>query len=164
MSVAYSGSIKYFKAFLQILQIWASENVGSDIEVDFDKLWEYVSSEKGVVRKLINTDRDNSEDALFELVEQDIIEGCPVWEFLVLSDWTKRMLEIEFSHTVAQANIEYADYMKQFVCPNCSDLVITETPFGTIYRCNSKERRLKMPHSERVFELKKTCKFYKEKT
>lgn len=162
MSAPYSGSIKYFKAFLQILEIWASENVGNEIEVDFEKLWAYVSSENGILRKVINTDRNNSEEALFKLVENDIIDGCPVWEFLIIPEWTKRMLEIEFSKTIEQAKIDNINYLKQFICTTCEHLITTELSLGTVHRCNCRERR-GIVDFERVFELQKKCKFYKEK-
>lgn len=155
-------SITLFKNYFEFLQFFAGENIGNEIEIDFEKLWDYVSSENCLINSMI---RDNgfSKNDYYKSIEEDIINGAPIWDFYILSDWTKSMVKLDFESRVENTIKENEDYEKQFLCFRCIHFNEHVASFGVARRCYN-ETLMRLHRNERCwFSLKKKCKYFKEK-
>ena len=98
MSARFNGL--YLKAFLDFVGVWASEEVGSDVDVDFLALFDDVTSGSFQFRQNFEYDHEWTEEVAYEkvmeYVGQQVIDGFPVWKYLKISAWTKAMLEVSF--------------------------------------------------------------------
>lgn len=125
----------YLKAFLQFIETWASEEIGSNVEVDFVKVFKYLTSERFFFQEFENSG-DLSEEELYEValksVEAKVLAGFPVWEYLRMSDWTKRMLEVTFQ---SEADKELSEAKKKYPCLSCRFFSITRYAMGDKDHC-----------------------------
>ena len=154
-------SITLFKNYFEFLQFFASENIGNEIEIDFERLWDYVSSTECLLDTKIR-DEGFSKNDYYKLIEEDIIQGAPIWDFFVLSDWTRNMLRIDFESRIEDSIKEQEEYEKQFLCFKCTYFHEYVASFGVARRCYN-ETLMRLHRHERCwFSLKKKCKHFRE--
>ena len=103
-----------------------------------------------------------SKDDIFSKLEELLIQGMPIWEMFNIDDWLKKSL---MDILKDEAEEEFKELKKKYVCFRCSYYSISETPFGLLERCNCKERKRELFRlSRESFELQKKCKWLKEIT
>lgn len=137
----------YLKAFVQFVEIWAGEEIGSSAEIDFVKVFRYLQSERFFFREFENTG-DATEDELYELalrsVEQKVILGFPIWEYLKVSPWTMNMLKVSFEKDAEEVfNVD----KKKYPCLTCRYFSIERFSIGDKDKCSNEE---KLAYWERV--------------
>lgn len=137
----------YLKAFLQFVEIWAGEEVGSSAEIDFVKVFKYLQSERFFFQEFENT-KDLPEDKLYEIalksVEQKVTGGFPIWEYLKVSPWTMNMLKVSFDK---EAEAEFNANKKKYPCLTCRYFSLQHFTMGDLDKCSNKE---KLAYWERV--------------
>jgi hypothetical protein len=139
-------------AFIKFAEIWANNNIGNNIQVDYNYLINYVHSDNFAFHQGWKL---NDMDDCFKSIEKQILDGFPIWDFFVIPEWTRNMLEKEY-----QAEIEAE--RSPYVCFRCKYFVEKLTSFGTIYRCKFKQEVKNLTYSKGRFDLKESCKNFKE--
>jgi hypothetical protein len=128
----------FLQAFIEFISVWANEEVGSNVEIDFIKLYRYVSDEHFFLRHF-DASKAGEEEA-FELalkkVEDLVLTGFPVWEYLKVPEWTMAMLEKTFR---AEAKAEWDAATKRYPCLTCGSFSQTHCSLGSIDECNNEE-------------------------
>ena len=152
----------YIKSLLCFVEVWASEEICSDAEVDFSTVFQDVSSDAFHLRHLDYSagDDDEVERKVLELIEERVIEGFQIWKYLKLPEWTKSMLERSFA--VEQESV-FEKAKKKYPCLTCGKFKMDRCPLGTRDVCmdEAKVKSLKEKHrAERwvfSFEEIKSC-------
>jgi len=113
-------------AFVKFAEIWANNNIGSNIQVDYDRLISYVKSDKFT---FLDGWQLDSLDDCFREIEEMLLDGFPIWQLFVISEWTSRMLEETFAQDIKKAQ-------EPFLCLTCTYFDTRETSIGTLSKCN----------------------------
>lgn len=138
--------LKYYNAMKEFLLIFASEHIGQ-AELDIDKIAEFLCSGRFLV-KMFNTEDD---EEIYKLLENETLAGLPIWDFFILSDWTREILEKNFKQEV---KIEFDNLKKKYKCYTCKYYHIRDTEFGILEKCKFKKRE--------NFKIKKECINYEK--
>lgn len=142
--------LNFYSAMIDIVQIFGNTEVGT-CEVDEDAVARYCLSNKYIIDMWGIYDKED----IYKKITDDILSGMHVWEFLKISDWTKRMLEESFAQ-------EVDDYRSNYKCFTCRYFKERHTSFGTLYECNYSKVKQDWRRRDRYIEPKKRCKNYEE--
>jgi hypothetical protein len=154
----------YIKAFIDFITIWGQTEISSDCEIDFIILFNYVQSDSFLFKHLEIREADSEKlyIACMKELEQEVLDGFPLWHFLKISDKLKDILDKQLEDSENKR-------LKCYLCFNCKFLHIDKTSLGDMYDCDNTEncKRLeKVHHFERwhfsPFTIKK-CKFFENK-
>ena len=156
--------LEFYEVLREFLGCYASEHIG-EATLDLEAISTFMESDKFLfVYKLEHTDKE----ALFKLFEEQVLEGYPVWEFFNISDWSKRMCEINFKKDINEKKDEEA---KIYKCPTCRFLEIRHTSIGSRLKCKGRKFESRMEEIEFIMangreldhldEYQKECKLYK---
>ena len=159
--------LQVFNAFCEFLTIFASQEIG-DVELDIDAISNYMCSGRFVMKFGSLATVDDSaftEDDIYQTLEQDILDGMPVWDFFKLSDYTKEILESSFKQ---EREREFAELQDKYMCyRNCKWYELNNTSVGLFESCNcykdSTSNRRCVKLQPRGFEQRETCNYYKYK-
>lgn len=143
--------LRFYQGIVDIVKIFGETEIG-DCEVDEEAVAKYVASFKFAS----DTWGLESKDEIYQKITDDIINGWPVWEFLKISDWTKRMLEKSFAE---EAIKERQELERKYKCYTCKYLNESQTSLGVLQKCMRPMERFKMERRD-YFEPKKRCKYY----
>ena len=143
--------LRFYQAIVDIVKIFGETEIG-DCEVDEEAVANYINSLKFV---------DDmwgiaSKEDIYKKLTDDIIDGFPVWEFLKISDWSKRMLECSFNNSVEQ---ERKRLEKTYQCFTCKYLEESDTSLGIYRKCHRPKERFEMKRRD-YFEPLRRCKSY----
>ena len=147
--------LNFYEVLKEFLEIYANEFIGNNTSINLENVAQYLNSNKYLARFKINS---YTKDEIFKILEEDIVNGFPIWQLLNVSDWTKNILELEFASTV---NKELEDNKNKYKCLTCKYYEEKHTSFGTILKCNVPKSRY-----DRIFDRgtleswKKKCKDY----
>lgn len=151
----------FYSAIIDIVQIFGEAELGS-CEVDEESIVEYCMSYKFSVDNYIYN--VNTKEDMYQKITDDILNGMPVWEFLKVSDWTKRMFEKSF---VEEKELKYYKLCKKYKCYTCQYYKASETDIGVFEKCIYKNRvkgeeYRTLTLRERGFVPKGKCVNYKQ--
>lgn len=143
----------YFLAVKEIVELFAEQEIGSRCEINIPAVISYIES-----MKFVNDSWGlRTKEEIYQLVTDDILSGYPVWNLLNMSEWTKSMVEREF--TIQQQKIK-EELKKKYKCYTCKHFVEQKTSIGILKSCN-------MPRDDRFrlkrrgeFEPVKRCNYY----
>lgn len=148
--------VKITSAIREMLEIFAEQEIGYDVEIDDDALASYIDSNKGFADYFLA----NTKEEIYDVFLKQILNGYPVWQLLKLSDWTKNMLQREFQKEIDE---EEQEMKKRYACLTCKYYSYTETSLGRLPKCHG-ESWIKDEfgfRKERV-KLRKQCKRYEK--
>lgn len=149
--------IKISGAIREILEIFVSQEIGENVEVDEDALAEYMDS----YRCIADYFDANTKDKMYEVFLNQVLAGYPVWQLLKLSDWTKNMLIREFN---AELEEEKRKAQKTYACLRCKHYSYDDVSLGRIHKCHGNSKILKSDGFAHLFELRKTkCKDFEKR-
>lgn len=154
-----ASSIKLFKHYYEFLQFFASENIGESVEIDFEKLFAYVSSESCKISVLIRKDTIEN-DEYYKLIEEDIIAGSPIYDFFILSQWTRDMLKKDCESRSEETELEHDQFKQQYKCYSCKYFREHVASFGTAQKCVNEILVQKHRYERSWFTLRKKCKYF----
>jgi len=145
--------LNIYSAIRDILVIFADSEIGGEYEFNNDVIARYLDG-----KAIVDFWECNTKEEIYERFTQDIINGYPVWQMLILPEWTKGMIEKSFAEEV---NKEEEEAKKIYKCLTCKHFCKSTTRFGMHYSCKRPLKRMGMrePRSG-PFELKKACKYY----
>lgn len=152
----------FLEAFIGFIEVFASENIGGDFQLDYGKILNYISSHRFELRDGWEI---NTLDDCYQMIEQWVLDGEPIWHFLKLSTWTKEMLNREF---LSEAALQKQQDMKKFKCLTCANLKTRTCSLGTIYDCKYRQDQRERCgcHSRESFDpykIRNNCKGYNPK-
>jgi hypothetical protein len=159
MSKEFEHKYLFLEAMIRFTEIFANEHLG-DCKVDIAKVIQFAESPAFKLRVAWEC---KTLDDYYKLVEEMVLEGFPIWEYLKISEWTKNILHKEF---VNEVKTEEETRQKKYKCYSCEYFKETNTMLGTLYKCNKpKENQgmLKVNRNKEIFEFKTRCKDFKER-
>lgn len=147
--------LKFYNVLVDFLRIWGNNNIGN-VEINLEKVTEYLLSG----RWMVDGYDLRTEDDMYKFVEDEILNGMPIWEFFTVSDWTRGILEKSFKQEVEQIQIEME---QKYDCMTCKYYKVRESDFGISQECKRPRERFDLFRS--FFELmeKGKCEFYERK-
>ncbi len=153
--------LNIYSAIRDILVIFADSEIGGEYEFNNDVIARYLDG-----KAIVDYWECNTKEEIYERFTQDIINGYPVWQMLILPKWTKNMVEKSFQAEIKQKEIKAKQTYKCLTCKYYKEDI---TSFGVHQSCN-KDKTTKENHQGREirflparkgpFELKKSCKYY----
>lgn len=150
-------------AIIDMLKIFADTEIGGQYEINYEVLSQYVES----IRCVSDYFEANTKEEIYERFTKDIYARLPVWQFLILPEWTRKMVEKSFAEDVKQTEEEFK---KKYKCFTCKYFKMQETSIGMFYDCKYEEmntpitrrfgtygREHRVHKRQEPFELKKRC-------
>ena len=101
-------------AMIDMLRLFADNEIGGQYEINFDKLCNYIDS----IRCVSDYFECDTEEDVYNKFTEDIYNGLPVWRFLILPEWTANMVEKSFN---TECQNEYEQLLKTYKCLSCVD-------------------------------------------
>lgn len=142
------------ESMIKFAENFGNENLG-ECEVDILKILNFADSE---YFKLMLAWDCITQDDYFVLIEKMVLEGFAIWDFLKISDWTRKILDKEFAQEEIKREQEIQN---KYICYKCQYFSQHETSLGIIYKCNkprnNKSMRTIMTPRNRVFEPVEKC-------
>lgn len=148
----------YLLAIKDILEIFAEQELGCTYDLNIPVILNYMDSDRFVVNCIEATTKED----IYQLMTDEILNGYPVWDLLVIPEWTKKMLDKGFE---TKAKIEEENQKKKYKWLTCRSFEENETGFGTFCRCTFKEEKAQRTRHFELkrhgpFELKTICNNY----
>lgn len=143
-------------AMIDMLRLFADNEIGGQYEINFDKLCNYIDS----IRCVSDYFECDTEEDVYNKFTEDIYNGLPVWRFLILPEWTANMVEKSFN---TECQNEYEQLLKTYKCLTCKYYKEQKTMMGILPKCTFKVRDgHKLPRTHKPFDLRKSCKNYEK--
>jgi hypothetical protein len=118
----------FFEAIRDFVVLYARNNIGSRIEVNIEEIAKYLTSDRFMFHVQINY---QSKEKMLEMVENDLLNGMPIWKFLKLSKFQYKHLKEEFEEIVEKQKEKKEIYK----CDDCIFYKNQETSIGKILSC-----------------------------
>lgn len=146
-------------AMIDMLRLFADNEIGGQYEINFDKLCNYIDS----IRCVSDYFECDTEEDVYNKFTEDIYNGLPVWRFLILPKWTANMVEKSFN---AECQNEYKQMEKTYKCLTCKYFKEQKTIMGILPKCTydagSGRTDLRRTSAHKPFNIKKRCKNYEK--
>lgn len=139
----------FYSSVIDIVQIFGETELGS-CEVDEEAVAQYCMSDRFWSDNFTGC---NKED-FYQKITDDILSGMPVWEFLKVSDWTKRMLEQSF---VEEKELKWRELCKKYKCYTCQFYNAVETGIGLHESCTYEKEQQKNRREFRDWRVRRDC-------
>lgn len=123
----------FIEGLVRFLSIYAETEIGEGIQIDITKVALHVNSARFENDDLYCIE---SIDDVYRLLEQLTITGLPIWRFLRLTDYQKRIFESGYSELLVSAKMKAA---AERPCYGCIWFDESETPFGMLRKCRKPE-------------------------
>lgn len=123
----------FIEGLVRFLGIYAETEIGEGIQIDITKVALHVNSARFENDDLYCIE---SIDDVYRLLEQLTIAGLPIWRFLRLTDYQKRIFESGYSELLVSAKMKAA---AERPCYGCIWFDEFETPFGVLRKCRKPE-------------------------
>lgn len=144
---------QFFSAICNIVQIFGETELGT-CEVDEETVAEYTMSNHFIAHLF----SCNTKEEIYEKITEDIVNGFPVWQFLKVSDWTKKRLETTYETEQAK---KWEALRKKYYCYTCKYYKAKDTSIGLLEECANKKDRFKLERRG-CFSPKTSCVYYKK--
>jgi len=123
-----------YNAIIDILRIYADTEIGGQYEFNTEAIAEYLES----FACGVNYFECKTPEQVYEKFTQDILNGYPVYEMLILPEWTRNMIIKEYKQEAIAAKHELERKYKCYTCEYFEEKYI-EAFGGCVYRCNHKK-------------------------
>lgn len=149
-----------YEAITDILRVFISSEIGTDVEFDNEVIAEYIGSANCRVHFW---DSKTKED-IYKQFTDDVLNGYPVWDMVKLPEWTRKMVEKSFQAEQADA-LEKAK--KKYRCLTCKYYYEKHTQLGVLRKCIHERCCVNtnpIGHRKGVLmQLRRVCKLYSRK-
>jgi hypothetical protein len=130
----------FLEGYIRFAEIFAQNELGS-MEIDIAKLALYVFSPEF---KYQMTYQIKNIDDVFKIIEEDILNGMPIWRYFKCS---KRIMQI-FEDTFRRDTEEEEQKIKEkYMCKRCKHLQEKYHDLGHYCVCRSRQREYKLGRS-----------------
>ena len=119
---AEEKGILLFKHFVQFLELYGAENYGECFEVNWPKVFKFCNSYhlldfREDLEEIVYSDNDEIfRDRCFKWIEDQILNGYPVFELFNLNDHLSSILRNEYRLSEIEKDKRYFNSMKCFKC------------------------------------------------
>lgn len=119
--------ILLFKHFVRFLEIYGAENYGERFEVNWPKVFKFCNSYhlldfREDLEEIVYSDNyEVFRDRCFKWIEDQILNGYPVFELFKLDDHLFSILRDEYRLSEIEKDKEYFNYMKCYRCKHFYD-------------------------------------------
>ncbi len=120
----------FLEGLIRFLDIYVQTEIGEGIQIDIMKVALHINSPSFENDDLYLI---KSIDDAYDLLEQLVIAGLPIWRFLRLSDYQSQLFESGYSELCVTAKMKAAD---ERPCYGCIWYEETDTFLGPLKRCN----------------------------
>lgn len=155
MELGVENKYLFLEAMIRFAEIFANENIGN-CEVDIAKIVYFAESKQFKFRVAWDC---KTIDDYYKLIENMVLDGFPIWDFLKISDWAKNMLNREFERQLSE---EERYRKKIYKCYSCDYFEEHKTSLGILRKCNKPKDRRRISPNRESFEFKKSCKDFKK--
>ena len=150
-----SKQLFFFEAVKEILELFCQIEIGSECELNYDVIANYLMSEKFYSEFWSITEKEE----IYKIVTDDIINGLPIWNFINMSDERRKII-------VGNEAKKKEEEKNKYLCSSCEyNSCFYEAPskynfdeftgFSNKYNCSKTNDTLREP--------KKECKNYVKK-
>lgn len=158
------AEIKYltiYSAIRDILTIFADSEIGGEYEFNNEVISSYLKN-----KAIVDYWECETKEDIYARFTKDVENGYPIWQMLILPEWTKNMVEKSFQEEMKQEEIKAKQTYK---CLTCKYYKETITSFGVHRSCNKNKMSEEKRHGREIkfstvrngpFKLKKSCKDY----
>ena len=126
----------YLEGLIRFLEIYAETEIGGEIELDIAKIALFVNSATFENDDLYSI---HTVEDVYRLCEELALLGLPLWRFLKLSDYQKRIFESGYHELLLSLKKKSTDEKS---CYGCIWYRETETMFGILRECKRPETSL----------------------
>lgn len=88
----------FLEAMIRFTEIFGNENIGN-CEVDISQVISFAETQQ--FQLMMSWDCHTLDD-YYKLIEDMVLDGFPIWNFLKISDWTKDMMKREFQKVLQE--------------------------------------------------------------
>lgn len=148
--------LQFYEVLKEFLELYSNEFIGNNASINIENVARYLNSGRYLTRFKLEK---FSKDELFKEFENDVLNGYPIWELLNISNWTRKILELEFKKNIKN---ELIKNIKKYKCLTCKYYEENHTPYGLIIKCNiPKPNDLMMIFDDGILHnLKEKCNDY----
>ncbi len=143
----------FLEGYIKFAEIFAESELGN-MEVDIAKLALYVFSPEFVYHTTYKI--ENIED-VYKMIEEDILNGMPIWRYFKCSDWTLSMLEKQFKNDIDE---EEKRIKEKYICKRCKHFKEDYKDLGHYSVCKSRQRQIEKGRDYHDYKKIKTCKYF----
>lgn len=103
-------SIILFKHFIDFLEIWGQENYGENIEIDWFKVHNFTTKynlldfREDLEDIVFEENEEVFRDKVYKWIEDQVLNGYPIWRLFKLNKWLNDKLEKEFNDEIVKEN------------------------------------------------------------
>jgi len=145
----------FLEAFIKFAEIYANNELGN-MEVDIQKVGEYVYSTNFAYQ---NNFKIESVYDCFKLIEDDILNGMPIWRFMKCSEKQLSILENNFNNVIQEAEQKLID---TYICKSCNYLKEEHLDLGYICKCTYQEKFTRKRSGFHDYSTVKSCEDYEK--
>lgn len=131
------------KAAVEFLTIFGQEYVGGEFDIDYFAIMKYLNSPR--FNFVLGWDIETLDDC-FKFFEDALIDGEPLWDFLIADPYIKKNLEAGF---VSEQQIKENEARKKYRCLRCQNYEKLEGALGMINYCRYKDEKGFNPRKKR---------------
>jgi hypothetical protein len=147
----------FLEGFIRFAEIFAQSEFGN-MEVDIAKLATYVFSPEFACQESFEIGTIND---VYQAIENDVLNGMPIWRFFKCSKWTAEMLERQFAFDVEEEKKRIGE---KYICKRCRYLREEHRELGYLCTCTNSMRNFKLnKHGFHNYKRITSCRFFKEK-
>jgi len=147
----------FLEGYIRFAEIFAQNELGS-MEIDIAKLALYVFSPEFKYQMTYNI---KTLDDVYKIIEEDVLNGMPIWRYFKCSEKTMQILENSFKN---EAEEEKRMLEEKYICKRCKHLREEYKDLGHYCVCRSRARECELGRSGyHNYEEIKECKYFKGK-
>lgn len=147
--------LNYYNAIVEFVEIYSSQHIGGNPEINIQAVASFMAQDSFMIEKLADGFNHLNKDDLFKKLEEEVLNGFPIWRLLILSEWTMNMLERDF--------VEYVENTQNdILCFSCGNFISEQTNYGLVQDCVIRKRKSRRFREE--FELTDRCMNYEEQS
>jgi len=143
----------FLEGYIRFAEIFAESELGN-MEIDIKKLALYVFSPQF---KYQMTYQIKNMDDVYKTIEEDILNGMPIWRYFKCSENIMKILEQTFKNDAENENKKIRE---KYICKRCKYLEEKYMDIG--YMCRCKGNRWKRTGFHDYTKVKK-CEMFEEK-
>lgn len=145
----------FLEGYIRFAEIFAQSELG-DMEVDIKKLALYIFSPEFKYQQTYDI---KSIDDVYKMIEEDILNGMPIWRYFKCSNSLLRILEDTFKNDALE---EERRIKEKYICKRCIYLEEKHLDLGYMCRCKNGERNNFRRSAFHDYTKINKCKYFKE--
>lgn len=131
-----------FRHFVEFLKIWGQENYGENVDINWPAVYKFTTSysildfRQDLEDVIFSESDEEFRDNCYSWIENQILNGYPIWRLFIINGWLKDKLEEEFVQSAVDEERNRFETRKCFTCKHFLDDVkfIGEDKYSHSYK------------------------------